>query len=138
MILLDTNVVSELMRPVPDAKVQAWLGTLGATPLAISAVSIAEIVFGLSRLPAGKRRSSLAQKFDALIAGPPALPVFALDEQAGRLAGECHAIRESLGRPSTPSDMMIAGIAMTRGADLATRNTGDFAGLPIVVVDPWA
>ncbi|MFM9864359.1 MAG: type II toxin-antitoxin system VapC family toxin [Micropepsaceae bacterium] len=138
MILLDTNVVSELMRPDPDAKVGSWLAAMDTAPLATSAISIAEIVFGLCRLPDGKRRSSLIERFDTLLAGPPALPVLALDEQAGRLAGEFHAIRENLGRGSTPSDMMIAAIAMTHGANLATRNVGDFSGLPIRVVDPWA
>lgn len=138
MILLDTNVVSELMRPVPDEKVQDWLTGMGSTSLATSAINVAEVVFGLCRLPDGRRRSSLIERFDALIVGPPALTVLALDEHSGRLAGEFHAIRESLGRASTPSDMMIAGIVMSHGAKLATRNVGDFSGLPIGVVDPWA
>lgn len=138
MILLDTNVVSELMRPAPDPKAQSWLTGLGGAPLATSAINIAEIVFGLCRLPDGKRRTNLIERFEALIAGPPALPVLALDERSGRLAGEFHAIRESLGRASTPSDMMIAGIAMIHGASLATRNANDFSGLPIGIVDPWA
>lgn len=138
MILLDTNVVSELMRPVPDPKVRAWLGGLAAAPLATSAVTIAEVVFGLARLPDGKRRSDLMERFDALIYGPPALPVFALDDQAGRLAGEFRALRESLGLGISPSDMMIAGIAVAHGASLATRNVDDFSGLPINVVNPWS
>jgi predicted nucleic acid-binding protein len=138
MILLDTNVVSELMRPVPNSKVRAWLEGLGATPLATSAVTIAEIVFGLARLPDGKRRSDLTERFDALVLGPPALPVFALDEPAGRLAGEFRAVRETLGLGSSPSDMMIAGIVMANGVSLATRNVADFTGVPISITDPWA
>jgi predicted nucleic acid-binding protein len=138
MILLDTNVVSELMRPTPDPKVRAWLGGLGATPLATSAVTIAEIVFGLARLPEGKRRSELMERFDALILGPPTLPVLDLGAQAGRLAGEFRALREGLGLGSSPSDMMIAGVAMANGASLATRNVDDFSGLPISVVNPWS
>jgi predicted nucleic acid-binding protein len=138
MILLDTNVVSELMRPVPDPKVRAWLNGLGATPLATSAVTIAEIVFGLARLPDGNRRLELMERFDALVLGPPALPVFALDETAGRFAGEFRAVRETLGLGSSTSDMMIAGIVMANGASLATRNVADFTGLPIGVVDLWA
>lgn len=137
MILLDTNVVSELMRPAPDPKVRAWFGGLGAAPLATSAVTIAEAAYGLARLPDGKRRSELMEQFDALIFGPPTLPVLGLDEQAGRLAGEFRALRESLGLGSSPSDMMIAGIAAANGASLATRNAGDFSGLPIGVVNPW-
>ncbi len=138
MILLDTNVLSELMRPAPDPKVRTWLDGLGATPVSTSAVTVAEVVFGLSRLPDGKRRSDLIERFDALILGPPALPVLGLDEQAGRLAGEFRALRESLGLGSSPSDMMIAGIALANGASLATRNVSDFSGLPISVVDPWS
>ncbi len=138
MILLDTNVVSELMRPAPDPKMRAWLGGLGAAPISTSVLTIAEVVFGLARLPDGKRRSKLMERFDALIFGPPALPVLGLDARAGRLAGEFRALRERLGLGSAPSDMMIAGIAMANGANLATRNLSDFAGLPISVVDPWA
>ena len=138
MILLDTNVVSELMRPVPDPKVRAWLDGLGATPLVTSAVTIAEIVFELARLLDCKRRSDLMERFETLILGPPTLPVLGLDERAGRLAGEFRALRKSLGLCSSPSDMMIAGIAMASGASLATRNVADFTGLPIGVVDPWA
>ncbi len=137
MIVLDTNVVSELMRPTPDPKVRSWLGGLGATPVSTSAVTIAEAVFGLARLPESKRRSDLMERFDALILGPPTLPVLGLDEQAGRLAGEFRALRESLGLGTSPSDMMIVGIAMANGASLATRNVADFAGLPISVVNPW-
>jgi len=138
MILRDTNVVSELMRPAADPKVRSWFGGLGAAPLATSAVTIAEVVFGLDRLPEGKRRSDLLERFDALIFGPPNLPVLGLDEQAGRLAGEFRALRGSLGLVSSPSDMMIAGVAMANGASLATRNVDDFSGLPISVVNPWS
>ena len=137
MILLDTNVVSELMRPAPDPKVRTWLDGLCATPVSTNAVTVAEVVFGLSRLPDGKRRSDLIERFDALILGPPALPVLRLDEQTGRLAGEFRALRESLGLGPSPSDMMIAAIAAANGASLATRNVDDFSGLPISVINPW-
>lgn len=137
MILLDTNVVSQLMRPTPDPKIRAWIGGLDTTPIATSAITVAEIVFGLSRLPKGKRRSDLMDRFDALISGPPSLPVLGLDEQSGRFAGAFRALRESQGLGSSPSDMLIAGIAMTHGASLATRNVSDFSGLPISVADPW-
>ena len=137
MILLDTNVVSELMRPAPDPKVRTWLDGLGAAPVSTNAVTVAEVVFGLSRLPDGKRRSDLIERFDVLILGPPALPVLRLDEQTGRLAGEFQALRESLGLGPSPSDMMIAAIAAANGASLATRNVDDFSGLPISVINPW-
>ena len=138
MILLDTNVISELMRPAPDQRVRAWLDDLGSSALATSAVTITEIVFGLNRLPDGKRRSALIDRFDALVLGPPSLPILPLDEASGRFAGEFRALRERLGLGSSPSDMMIAGIAMANGARFATRNTADFSGLPIDLLDPWA
>jgi predicted nucleic acid-binding protein len=138
VILLDTNVLSELMRPVPDLRLRPWLSSARPTPLATSAVSIAEIVFGLSRLPDGRRQNELAERFELLLVGPPALPVLGLDEQAARLSGEFRAVRESRGLGAAVSDMMIAGIAVANGARLATRNTRDFTGLPLTVVDPWA
>lgn len=138
MILLDTHVVSELMRPQPAPQVQNWLALQGGEPLATSAVSVAEIVFGLVRLPAGKRRADLIERFEALIDSAPALPVLTLDQTAGRWAGEFRALREGAGQRSSPSDMLIAGIAMANGARLATRNVADFTGLPISVMDPWS
>ena len=75
MILLDTNVISELMRPAPDLRVRAWLNDLDARALVISSVTISEIVFGLNRLSEGRRRADLMDRFNALVAGPPSLPV---------------------------------------------------------------
>jgi predicted nucleic acid-binding protein len=84
MILLETNVVSELMRPTPDGKVRAWLCQLGVMPVATTVVSVSKIIFGLARLPRGKRRSDRSDRFDRLLLGPPALPVLALDDASGR------------------------------------------------------
>ena len=136
MILLDTTVVSELMRPAPDPRVRAWLVGLGSAPIVTSAVTIAEVVFGLARLPDGRRRAELSDRFHALIADAPSVPVLSLDEQAARHAGEFRAIRARAGLASSPTDMMIAGIAMANGARLATRNVADFSGLPISVENP--
>ena len=134
MIILDTNVVSELMKPSPDPPVRQWLAELGDQPLTTTAVTLAEIEFGLRRLPDGQRRSALFVRFENLIA---ALKVLPLDDAAAREAGRLRALREASGLPSQPSDMMIAGIAAVAGAALATRNTRDFAGLPVEVIDPW-
>jgi predicted nucleic acid-binding protein len=134
VIVLDTNVVSELMKPAPDPAVGEWLNGLGDTPLTTTAVSVAEIEFGLRRLPDGRRRDGLFTRFETLLA---ALAVLPLDDVAAREAGRLRALRERAGLGSQPSDMMIAGIASTTGAALATRNVRDFAGLPVEVVDPW-
>jgi predicted nucleic acid-binding protein len=138
MILLDTNVVSELMRPTPNAKVHAWLTRLGSAPVATSVITIAEITYGLARLPDGKRRTDLTDRFKALIAGDPPIPVYAFDVRAAHLAGGFRAVRERAGLAHAPSDMMIAGIAVSNGARLATRNVTDFSNLPVTVENPWA
>jgi predicted nucleic acid-binding protein len=134
MILLDTNVISELMKPHPDGQVREWLLSRGEESLATTAITVAEIHFGLERLPDGKRRDDLYERF-ARLAG--AMSVLPLDSAAGAQAGAFRARRERLGLPAAASDMMIAGIAATAGANLATRNIRDFEGLPIAVVDPW-
>ncbi|MFZ4604382.1 MAG: PIN domain-containing protein, partial [Caulobacterales bacterium] len=103
MILLDTNVVSELMRPNPDPIVRAWLVGLGLEPIATTSVTIAEITFGILRLPEGKRRDALAERFGAMILGPPSLPVLPLDEAAARHAGQFGALPEQSGLASSRS-----------------------------------
>jgi len=134
VILLDTNVISELMKPSPDGQVREWLLSLGEERLAITAITVAEIEYGLHRLPEGKRRSDLGQRF-ARLAGT--LSVLPLDDLSGGRAGMFRALREHLGLSAAPSDMMIAGIAASVSAGLATRNICDFERLPIVLIDPW-
>lgn len=135
MIVLDTNVVSELMRPAPEAAVQRWLAGLGAQPLVTTAVTVAEITFGLERLPHGARRADLETRFAALAAS---LNVIAIDDRVARIAGAFMALRQTQRAPATLADMLIAGAASTLGATLATRNETDFAGLPLVIANPWA
>ena len=134
MIVLDTNVVSELMKPVPDPRVRDWLAGLADIALVTTAVTVAEIEYGLQRLPQGRRRDDLATAFDVLIG---ALSVLPLDDVAARYAGQMRARCEAAGLPGQAMDMLIAGIAAAAGASLATRNVADFAALPLEVVDPW-
>lgn len=134
MIILDTNVVSELMRPAPDAPVRGWLMSLGDEPFGTTAVTVAEIAFGLRRLPPGRRRGDLEARFETFAA---ALTVLPLDDLAARETGRFRAMRAAAGLSCPPSDMMIAGITAVAGATLATRNTRDFEGLPVRIVDPW-
>ena len=135
MIVLDTNVLAELMRPHPDEKVRTWLLSIGNERLAITAITVSEIEFGLQRLPDGIRQRDLRQHFATLVSGLKVLP---LDESAAAFAGAFRAQREKMGLPTTPSDMMIAGIVMQVGGLLATRNTRDFKHLPIELRYPWA
>lgn len=135
MVVLDTNVVSELMKPAPDGQVRDWLMRMADTPFSATAVTVSEIEYGLCRLPAGRRRDDLHDRFETFMGSLAVLP---LDEPAAREAGRLRAAREAVGLTTHPSDMMIAGIVAIMGATLATRNVRDFAGLPIPVVDPWA
>ncbi len=134
MIVLDTNVVSELMKPSPDPHVRDWLARLGDEPLTTSSVTVAEIAFGLHRLPDGQRKADLIARFEILVNAFSVLP---LDEVAAREAGQLRATRQAAGLSCQPSDMMIAGISAAASASLATRNTRDFEGLPIQLIDPW-
>lgn len=134
MIVLDTNVISELMKAQPDPHVRDWLARIGEVPLTTTAVTVAEIEFGLQRLPAGRRRDELYARFETFVG---ALTVLPLDEQAARETGRLRAMREAAGLSAQPSDMMIAGIAVAGGAALATRNTKDFEVLSIQLIDPW-
>jgi toxin FitB len=138
MIILDTNVVSELMKPSPDARVAAWLSGLGTTPLATTIVSVAEITYGICRLAAGRRRKVLEAQFEKLIDPQGGLALLSADPLAAREAGRFQAMREANGLASTPSDMMIAGVAAVANATLATRNISDFTLLPVSTVNPWA
>lgn len=134
MIVLDTNVVSELMKPTPQGAVRDWLTGLGDEPLTTTAITLSEIEFGLQRLPDGRRRQALHASFEALIG---ALAVLPLDDVAARQAGRLRASRHAAGLSSQASDMMIAGIVFVADAALATRNTKDFEGLGIALLDPW-
>jgi len=134
MVVLDTNVVSELMKAHPDEQVHKWLLSLGEMRLTTTAVTVAEIEYGLQRLPAGKRKTDLQDGFTALV---EALTVLPLDEIAARRAGQLRAERDANGMPTAASDMLIAGIATTANAPLATRNLRDFEGLRLQIIDPW-
>lgn len=138
MILLDTNVISELMRPAPDERVAEWMQSLGSEPLCTSAITISEIVYGLERLPDGQRKQGLWDRFQVFVGPDSDLPILAFDESAAIFTGEFRNVREVLGAHAHTSDMMIAGIAAANEATLATRNTKDFEKLPITKIDPWS
>ena len=97
MIILDTNIISELMRPVPDRLIGTWLSRLGDIPLATTTITISEIVYGLERLPAGRRKQALLQNFQSLIDPEDGLAIHALDSEAAYLCGRYRAERENRG-----------------------------------------
>ena len=138
MILLDTNVVSEGMRPLPDQRVMRWLDAQPAADLWISAVTVAEIRLGLALLPEGQRKRDLTDRAEAMLREDFGEGCLAFD---GAAATDCAAIvahRTRLGRPISVEDAQIAAIARAGGLTLATRNTKDFRDIEgLTLVNPW-
>lgn len=132
MIVLDTNVLSEPLRPRPEEAVIAWMATL--TDAAVTAISVAELLVGAKRLPEGARRERLITGIEAVLTGSRVLP---FDERSARHYARMQQDRRAAGRPLTVEDGMIAAIAAAHGAILATRNTADFEGLGVELLDPW-
>lgn len=137
MIVLDTNVISELFKPRPDAKVVAWVEDLAGDGLFTTAVTHGELLFGLYCMPRGRRRSDLLRGLEHLFERQLAGRVLPYDGEAAQTHAAIASVCRAQGRPGGQSDMMIAGIVRSRGARLATRNVRDFEGCDIALVDPW-
>ncbi len=138
MILLDTNVVSALMRADPERAVVAWLDERPAESIWTTSITVFEVRTGLELLKPGRRREQLEQAFDELLAEELEGRVQSFDLAAAVAAGNIAADRQSSGRTLEIRDVQIAGIATARKAVLATRNTRHFDGLGIDLVDPWS
>lgn len=136
MIVVDTNVLSEPLRPNPDRRVLEWLSAHSAD-IAITAITAAELRYGALRLPAGRRRDDLVTAVDTLIetAADRTLP---FDADAADVAGNLRARREASGRAVSAEDAMVAAICLAGGHGLATRNTRDFADTGVTLHDPWS
>ena len=128
MILLDTNVISELVRQIPNPAVLTYLRTLAPDVVFTAAICEAEIRHGLARMPAGRKRDELAARIDALFTTGFQEQVMPFDGACAALYGEIRASREAAGKPISVEDAMIAATARAYGAALATRNTADFSG----------
>jgi predicted nucleic acid-binding protein len=137
MIILDTNVLSALMSRIPDKLVIRWLDKQPRTSIWITSVTVLEIGFGLELMPAGKRRASLLQAFETVLAEKIDVRIAPFDAAAAQLAGNLMAVRQKKGRPGDLRDTMIAGIALAFQATLATRNTAHFEDLSVPVINPW-
>lgn len=137
MIILDTNVISELMKPSPDQAVKDWIARQKPINLAIGTITIAEIQYGILLLPRGKRRFQLQVNFEAFIDGAFLGRVFAFDEASAYIFSQIAAERKKSGFNTDSVDLMIAAIAKHHKADIATRNVKDFEGCGIGVVNPW-
>lgn len=136
MIVLDTNVVSEAMKPAPDPSVRAWLDRQLADGLFLASPTVAEMLFGVASLPAGRRRQSLAAAVDGLIAmfRDRILP---FDVEAARLYAELATRARKAGRGFPTPDGYIAAIAASRGFTVASRDVAPFAAAGLAVIDPW-
>ena len=138
MILLDTNVLSETLRPTPDRSVAAWLSRQPRSALFTSTITRAELLYGVRILPEGRRRTRLLEAVIPVFESGFAGRVLAFDNDAADAYSEIASSRRAAGRPISQLDAMIAAIARSRGAVLATRNTKDFEGCGVEVTDPWA
>jgi toxin FitB len=136
MIILDTNVLSELMLRAPDKTVVAWLDRQPRTSVWTTAITIFEIRFGLEAMPFGKRRDILIDDFDEFL-GRIEHRIAPFDYDAAQHASTLMASRKMQGRPREMRDTMIAGIVLSRHATLATRNIRDFDDISATLVDPW-
>ena len=137
-VLLDTNVISELLRPSPNSAVEGWVARREAADLLFSAVGEAELRYGVALLPAGRRRDALASAVEAILREDFEDRVLPFDSRAAREYAEIAASRRTAGRPVAPADCQIAAIARSRDLTIATRNVRDFADMELELVDPWA
>lgn len=138
MILLDTNVISELIRSQPEPTVTAFLRRQPPQTLFTAAVCEAEIRYGLARMPSGRRRNDLAGRVTVFLATAFVGRIMAFNSAAAALYGAIRAAREAAGKPIAVQDAMIAATARAYGLALATRDGDDFVGCSVRIVDPWS
>ena len=137
MFVLDTNVASELMRPAPAATVSGWITQRDTEDLFLTAVSEAELLYGVAIMPAGRRRDMVETSMARWLALGFGERILPFDSAAARAYAEIAADRCRTGRPIGESDCQIAAISRSRGAALVTRNVRDFGGTGVDVIDPW-
>lgn len=137
MILLDTNVISEPLRPAPSPAVIAWLDEQTTETLYLSAVSVAELHHGIATLPAGRRRNSLRKALEEQVLSLFADRVLAFDTEAAQVCAELRVRARKAGRGVGVADSYIASIAVANGLVVATRDTGPFKAMGVEVIDPW-
>ena len=137
MIVLDTNVLSEFMRSEPDASVLAWVDVLPAMELAITVVTVAEILHGVARLPSGKRKQKLEAHAMAMFEEDFVGRIFPFDAHAAVEYAALVANCEARGRGVSMADAQIAAICRAHGASIATRNVRDYEFSGVEVINPW-
>lgn len=137
MIVLDTNVISEVLRPVPEPAVLDWLRSMRRGELWTSSIVVAELFLGVDLLAPGKRQQVLREKMEQMVSLLFTGKIFTFDLAAALAYGPILATRQQMGRPIDEMDALIAATALTNGATLATRNIPDFEHCGIPLVNPW-
>lgn len=137
MIVLDTNVVSELLRPAPAQQVESWLSAQDGALIYFTTVGEAELRHGVSILPAGKRRTALTAAIDGILDEDFRDRILPFDRPAAHAYAAIAAQRRAAGRPISQFDCQIAAIVRAHGASVATRNTVDFEHCGIQLINPW-
>ncbi len=137
MIVLDTNVISELMRPAPEPGVTSWVDSLDVSDVLLTAVTAAELMYGVARLPNGRRRRELRAKVDGLLAEDFRDRILPFDALAATHYADIVADRERHGLQISMADGQIAAICRNWNAGLATRNVSDFVDTGVELINPW-
>ena len=137
MMVFDTNVVSELMKSSRSFAMMAWISSLAADDVFTTSVTGAEILYRIEILPKGNRRDQLLRQAEGTFVGDFGDRVLPFDEPAAREYGKIASERRRVGRPIPFADAQIAAITKANGAMLATRNTGDFEGCGLNLINPW-
>ncbi|MBN8897688.1 MAG: type II toxin-antitoxin system VapC family toxin [Rhodospirillales bacterium] len=137
MLVLDTNMLSEIMRPEPERKVADWIVRQQSEELFTAAVCQAEILSGLAVMPSGRRRTELEEAARAMFTDDFDGRVLPFDIEAASAYAKVFAARRNAGRPSGTIDLMLAAIARARGASVVTRNVADFEGVGVAIINPW-
>jgi predicted nucleic acid-binding protein len=137
MTILDTNVVSEIMRPVPAPAVLRWISDQISEELHLTAITVAEVFYGIELLPPGKRQEILRAGAEQLLQVIFTDRILTFDARAAREFSQIASSRRKQGRPMSEFDAQIAAIARAKNAVIATRDTGDFEGCGVKLVNPW-
>jgi predicted nucleic acid-binding protein len=137
MIVLDTNVLSESVKTPPSDRVLEWIAKQERSRLFITAITQAELLYGIEVLPEGKRREILSDAIEKLFSKNFHERILPFDERAARVYGRIASARRFAGRPIAEHDAMIAAIARSRQAAVATRNTKDFEHCGVALINPW-
>ena len=137
MIIVDTNVISELMRTAPAKQVEQWLSEQDGASIYITAITEAELRFGVAILPTGKRQTYLANLVESILEEDFHDRILPFDRKAAFAFASIAAERRSVGRPVSQSDGQIAAIARSFSASVATRNVADYEGCGVEILNPW-